>query len=60
MSHTVQVSMWPGRYLEVDDIEYAQLKAQGLLIESLDEATAEVKEVAVTKSAPKPLKESIK
>jgi hypothetical protein len=33
MTHTVRTTMRPDQELEVDDSEYAQLKADGLLVE---------------------------
>ncbi|WP_328339544.1 hypothetical protein [Micromonospora sp. NBC_00421] len=37
----VRVSQWPDREIEVDDAEYADLLAQGLLVTAKGEPTAE-------------------
>ncbi len=37
MTRIIEVSMFPGQSREVDDIEYVDLKAQGLIVDELDE-----------------------
>jgi hypothetical protein len=48
MTHTVRTTMRPDQELEVDDSEYAQLKADGLLVE--DAAAPEAPAVPVKKT----------
>lgn len=52
MTHTVRTTMRPDQELEVDDSEYAQLKADGLLVEdaAAPEAPAAVPAAPVKKT----------
>lgn len=40
MTHTVRTTMRPDLEFEVDDLEYAQLKADGLLVEPASDTPA--------------------
>lgn len=44
--HEVTVSMWPDKTIKVDDRELADLKAQGLLVETVPAKTAKPRAVS--------------